>query len=209
MSSGRILPTPAWTAALRNDSWLQPAAGFVSSVGGTNFVFTFAPNPGPTRTGSISVNNQTLTVTQAGSPPVAAGALTPLSFIPVSVGYGGQPHASLWTGSAMFMLPDVSANTIWMWPPGLMRQPAAISASISAEPVRAIQRRRRRDLGDLFLVDLNNGAIEEWNAADATLQEPVQTRRPASFPSGNWRWTFPATFMLPTEPAIRLTHGRR
>jgi sugar lactone lactonase YvrE len=82
----------AWTAT-NNDSWLHISPGFQGGVGstnilnvfGTNCMFTFDANPGPTRTGSITIAGQTLTVTQAGSTYVAAGLTTLLASSPSSI----------------------------------------------------------------------------------------------------------------------------
>jgi len=70
--------TLSWTNTA-NSSWLHLTATNQSGVGSTNIIFNFDANPGATRSGSLSIAGQALTVTQAGSSYVAAGILTTLS----------------------------------------------------------------------------------------------------------------------------------
>ena len=63
-----------WTATA-NASWLHTTAG---GSGNGLATFTFDANTGATRTGTLTIAGETLTVTQAGSGYVAANALTTL-----------------------------------------------------------------------------------------------------------------------------------
>ena len=63
----------AWSATA-NDSWLHLSAANQSGTGSTNVVFTFDANTGATRSGTLTIGGQNLTVTQAGSTYVAAPA---------------------------------------------------------------------------------------------------------------------------------------
>jgi glucose/arabinose dehydrogenase len=56
----------AWTAA-SNDTWITVASGS-SGTGGGQVVFRVAPNPGPARTGTLTIAGRTFTVSQAGAP---------------------------------------------------------------------------------------------------------------------------------------------
>src|ERR1035441_5639390 len=58
--------TATWTAST-NATWLHLSAANQSGTGSTNVIFGWDPNPGPTRTGSLTVAGRTLTITQAGS----------------------------------------------------------------------------------------------------------------------------------------------
>jgi sugar lactone lactonase YvrE len=69
--------TPAWTATV-NAPWLHLSLANQSGVGSANIVFSYDANPGPIRSGTISIASQTLTVTQAGSTYVAAQGLATL-----------------------------------------------------------------------------------------------------------------------------------
>jgi hypothetical protein len=61
-----------------NGAWLHPAAVYQPNINGTNIILTYDANPGPTRTGTFFIGSggvgQTITVTQAGAPYVAAPA---------------------------------------------------------------------------------------------------------------------------------------
>jgi hypothetical protein len=69
--------TGAWTATA-NDTWLHLSTANQSGTGSTNVVFSYDANPGATRTGTLTIASQTLTVTQAGSTYVAAQPVTTL-----------------------------------------------------------------------------------------------------------------------------------
>ena len=58
-------PNLVWTASA-NATWLHLSATNQSGTGGAILLFSFDANPGPTRTGSLAIAGQTLTVTQAG-----------------------------------------------------------------------------------------------------------------------------------------------
>ena len=61
-----IPPTAAWTATA-NAAWLHLSVANQSGTGSTNVVFSFDANPGATRSGTLTIAGQTLTVTQAGA----------------------------------------------------------------------------------------------------------------------------------------------
>jgi hypothetical protein len=74
-------PGAAWTATA-NAPWLQltgangAAAGQISGTGSGNVGFRFAADPGATRSGTLTIAGQTLTVTQAGSQPTTIDPLS-------------------------------------------------------------------------------------------------------------------------------------
>src|SRR5262249_40460415 len=62
-----------------NVLWLHPTGAFLSAMGSGLATFSFDPNTGILpRTGTLSLDDQTLTVTQAGSSYNAASPLTTL-----------------------------------------------------------------------------------------------------------------------------------
>lgn len=63
--------TANWTAS-PNASWLHLLIPNESGAGSTNVVFSFDANTGPTRTGTLTVASQTLTVTQADAAYISA-----------------------------------------------------------------------------------------------------------------------------------------
>jgi DNA-binding beta-propeller fold protein YncE len=64
-------PLSPWTATA-NTSWLHLSAANQSGTNSATVVFTFDANPGPTRTGTLTIAGQTLTAIQAGATYVAA-----------------------------------------------------------------------------------------------------------------------------------------
>ena len=64
-----------WIATTTN-SWLHPVV--TSGTGSTNLAFNFDANPDSTRTGTLTLGGQTLTVTQAGVSYVTAGTVATL-----------------------------------------------------------------------------------------------------------------------------------
>ncbi len=160
-------PATPWTA-MANVSWLQVAAGFQSGSASTNFIFTFAANPGPTRTGAITINNATLTVTQAGSAYVAAGPMNRLPLIVSSSSVGNAVGITV-DGSGNVYVPDLTANVIRKWQPGNLQE-TAFSNSVPGGPYNLVA----DAAGVLFIVDEDNNALEERTAANGTFQVLVQ-----------------------------------
>ena len=72
-NSDIVTSSGPWTAAT-NFSWLHVTAS--SGSGNGLVIFTFDANPGATRTGTLTIAGQTVTVTQAGSNYVAAELAT-------------------------------------------------------------------------------------------------------------------------------------
>jgi sugar lactone lactonase YvrE len=70
--------TATWTATT-NAAWLHLSVANQSGTGSKNVVFNFDSNLGATRTGTLTIGGQTLTVTQAGSTYVPAGSVTTLA----------------------------------------------------------------------------------------------------------------------------------
>ena len=73
-----------WTAST-TDSWLHVVTA--SGAGSTNVIYSFDANPGATRTGTLTIGGQTLTLTQAGSRYTAANPL-----IRLALENGGYPQ---------------------------------------------------------------------------------------------------------------------
>ena len=104
--------TNTWTATA-NATWLHLSAANQSGSGSQNVVFSWDPNPGPTRTGTLTIAGQTLTVIQGGSKYVRApGPLTTLASglglpeglavdgagnVYIAEAGGGQPGIYEWT----------------------------------------------------------------------------------------------------------------
>ncbi len=69
--------TNTWTA-IAGATWLHLSPNFTNGIGGTNVIFSFDTNAGPTRTGTLTIQGTNVTVTQAGSNYVYANPTTEL-----------------------------------------------------------------------------------------------------------------------------------
>ena len=67
-----MIPQIATWTATANAAWLHLTLANQSGTGSTNVVFSFDANPGATRSGTLTIAGQTLTVTQ-GSPDFSLG----------------------------------------------------------------------------------------------------------------------------------------
>jgi hypothetical protein len=72
--------TGVWSAST-NASWLHLPDSLQNGTGSTNVFFGFEPNLGGTRSGTLTIAGQTVTITQAGSTYVPAGLTTLVSGI--------------------------------------------------------------------------------------------------------------------------------
>ena len=158
-------PATSWTA-LAGAAWLHVAAGSQSGTGGANVLFTFDGNPGGTRTGTITAGAAVLTVTQAGSTYTNAGTLTSLP-VTVLAGSVGTASGVAVDGSGNVYAPDFAGSLIRKWQPGNL-QTSVISNHLSAAPVVPLNV-AADSAGDLFIVDANNRALEQWSAANGHL----------------------------------------
>ena len=127
-------PAGGWTAVSNAPLWLNLASGNSLGIGSQVIVFNVAANPGATRTGTITIAGQTLTVTQASSDyvfvnrPILIGgeqvdstypagglALTPAGdlYIPVNSGqdYSGAGMKK-WTASTNSFSADLAPSSI-------------------------------------------------------------------------------------------------
>ena len=104
--------TGPWTAS-PNATWLHLSAANQSGPGSTNVVFTFDANSGATRTGTLTIAGQTVTVTQAGATYVAANPVTTL----VSSGLN-YPEGVAVDGAGNVYIADYGNNAIKEWSAG-------------------------------------------------------------------------------------------
>src|SRR5580693_3820931 len=73
-----VTPTNGGWTATSNSTWLHLNAANQRGTGSTNVIFSFDANSGGTRSGTLTIGDQTLIVTQAGSTYVSASPLTTL-----------------------------------------------------------------------------------------------------------------------------------
>jgi sugar lactone lactonase YvrE len=173
-----VITSGAWSASSNAPSWLHTSS---KGTGNGLATFTFDPNPKETRSGTLTIAGQTLTVTQAGSTYVSANPLTTL----VSSGSafsdpsgttnpdGSQfsPQGVAVDGSGNVFIADGGNGVIEQWSNG---GPSAASVAVSSGLIGpsgvAVD-----GSGNIFIADWSNSAIEEWNASTQTVSTPVSS----------------------------------
>jgi len=163
-SDGVVLAvTPAtapWTAT-PNATWLHLSAANLSGTGSTNVVFGYDSNPSATRSGTLTIAGQTLTVTQAGSTYVAAGAVTTL----VSTGLN-RPSGVAVDATGNVYIADTFHGAIKEWMPANNTVTTLVSTGLEY-PVGV----RLDGFDNVFFADfgLNINMIEEWMVANSNI----------------------------------------
>ena len=155
--------TQAWTATA-NDSWLHLSVANQSGAGSTNVVFTFDANPGATRTGTLTVAGQTLTVTQAGSTYVAANPITKLiSWVP-------GPRNMAVDGAGNIYFPDNYNNAVQKWTAANNTLAMRVSSGLTGPECVVLD-----SAGNVYIADYFGNAIRKWTAANNTVTTLVSS----------------------------------
>jgi DNA-binding beta-propeller fold protein YncE len=155
--------TQAWTATA-NASWLHLDTADQSGTGNTNVVFTFDTNPGATRTGTLTVAGQTLTVTQAGSTYVAANPITTLiSWVP-------GPRNMAVDGAGNIYFPDDYNNAVQKWTAANNTVATLVSSGLTGPECVVLD-----SAGNVYIADYWGNAIRKWTAANNTVTTLVST----------------------------------
>ncbi len=145
--------TPAiggWTATT-NATWLRLTAANQSGTGSTIVVFSFDANAGATRNGALTIGDQTLTVTQAGSTYVAAGPLSTL----VSEGLT-YPYGVAVDGAGNVYIADTGNNAIKQWTPANNTMTILVSSNLSNPLGVAVD-----GSGNVYIADSWNDEVKE------------------------------------------------
>jgi len=158
--SDLVMATGAWSAAA-NDTWLHSTASGTDNGLAT---FTVDANTGATRTGSLTVAGQTLTVTQAGSSYVAASPVTV-----VSAGLN-RPFGLAVDNAGNVYIADYANNAIKEWNAATQTVSTLVSTGLNLPRAVAVD-----NAGNVYIADSSNAALEEWVAATQTVQTLVST----------------------------------
>ena len=150
-----------WTTVV-GASWLHvPASG----VGGGNIAFSYDANPGPTRSGTITIGGQTLTVTQAGASYVLASPLTILT--DNSWGDGAPCGVALDAAGNVFYC-DTYNNAVKVWSPSNNQLTVLGSTGFNLPYALAV------DGGDnVYIADTYNNVLKEWSPATSNITTVV------------------------------------
>jgi DNA-binding beta-propeller fold protein YncE len=154
-----VLPsTGSWTAAA-NDSWLHLNASNASGTGGALVVFTFDANPGTTRTGTLTIGGQTLTVQQAGSTYAVANPL--ITLVP---GILSSPQSVAVDNLGNIYIADTGNNAIRKWTAATQTMSTLVSSGLNFPDGLAVDA-----AGNVYIGDSNNGKVKKWSADTQTV----------------------------------------
>jgi sugar lactone lactonase YvrE len=154
-----------WTVSA-NVSWLHAQAGYANGAGSTNLLFTSDANPGITRTGILTVANQTLTVTQAGSNYVGVAGGTP-AILTTNELVG--PWDTALDASGNVYIADYNGNAVREW---VKTNNAVITlvSGLSSPQGIAVD-----SLGNVYISDSYANSILEWTAANSNVTTLVSS----------------------------------
>ena len=163
-----VAASGAWSAT-SNASWLHTTS---SGTGNGLATFTFDANSGGTRSGTLTIAGQTLTVTQAGSTYVPANPLTIL----VSAGLS-DPEGVAVDGSGNVYFADEGNNAIKEWNATTGTVSTLVSSGLLDPTGVAVD-----SSGNVYISDSYHNAIKEWSATTGTVSTLVSSG--LSFPAG-------------------------
>ena len=136
-----------------------------AATGSTNVVFSYDANPGATRSGTLTIAGQTLTVTQAGSTYVIAQPLTTLVSSDLNL-----PSGVAVDGSGNVYIADTDNNTIKIWTAANNTVTTLVSSNLSQPQSVAVD-----GSGNVYIADYGNNAIKVWTAANSNVTTLVSS----------------------------------
>jgi len=153
-----VMPeTGSWTAT-PNATWLYLSSANQSGIGSTNVVFSFDANPGGTRSGTLTIGGQTLTVTQAGSTYVTAGTVTAL----VNSGLS-QPNGVAVDGAGNVYISDFNNNAVYKWTPTNNTMTSLFSGMFQPDGLAV------DSTGNVYVAVYGSGIVQKWTATNNTV----------------------------------------
>jgi uncharacterized repeat protein (TIGR01451 family) len=157
-SSVALSYAAAWTATA-NDSFLHVSSGSDSGTGSAVVVFTYDAFTGTgSRTGTLTIAGQTVTVTQAGANYIGPIGPNPLIAL-VASGLGG-PHGVAVDGFGNVYIADTFGYAIKEWSASTQQVSTLVSLGLYGPTSIAVD-----GSGNVYFPDANNQAIEEWSAS--------------------------------------------
>ena len=154
----------SWTAK-NSTGWLHESAGYQTGTTSTNVVFSFDANTGATRTGTVTIAGQTLTITQAAANYVAAAPVTTL----VSSGLN-NPQGVAADGTGNVYIADTGNNAIKVWSPTNNTVTTLVSSGLNGPEGAAVDA-----LGNVYIADTTNNAIKECFAGSHSVTTLVSS----------------------------------
>ena len=147
-----------WTAEA-NANWLHVSPGFQNGTGSTNVIFSFDDNPGSTRTGTLTIAGQTVTITQAGAAFVAANPVVTLVSSNLSI-----PSGIAVDGAGNVYIADYDNNAIKKWSPASQTLSTLVASNLNHPKYVAVD-----PAGNVYFSAPSWFGIYKWSAASNTL----------------------------------------
>lgn len=149
-------PGMVWTAAA-NVPWLHPMT--TNGTGSTNILFSFDANPGPARTGILSIAGETVTVVQAGS---TYGQVEQLGTL-LSTGLS-SPNGLAVDAAGNLYVADTANHAVKKWNLSDGSVSTLISSGLNSPRAVALDA-----LGNVYVTDTGNGLIKKWDATSGAV----------------------------------------
>ncbi len=146
--------------ATNNASWLHLSPTNQSGMGAARVTFSFDGNTGATRTGTLTIADQTLTVTQAGSNYVAA----PAPVAPLVASGLNDPWGMAVDRAGNVYFADLLNNALKEWLAASNTVISLVSTGLSFPSYPALD-----TAGNVYFSDRGNHALKEWVAASNTV----------------------------------------
>ena len=159
--------TNSWTATT-NATWLHLSTGYQSGTVSTNVIFTFDANPGATRTGTLTIAGQTVTVKQAGSTYVDANLVAILG--PSGTGTISPNDVALDGVGNVYFNDNFNPVSIKKWTATNNAFTTLVSSGLSTPRGVAMD-----SVGNLYFADSGNNTIKKWTVADSNVTTLVSS----------------------------------
>jgi sugar lactone lactonase YvrE len=152
--------TGTWTAS-PNATWLHLSVASQSGTGSTNLIFSFDANAGSTRSSTLTISGQTLTITQAGTTYVAANPFTRLATLSM---ISGIPIGLAVDGAGNVYCADSYSHTIKEWTAANNTVNILVSSGLNNPQGVAVD-----GAGNVYIADTGDNAIKEWTATSSNV----------------------------------------
>ena len=160
-----------WSAAA-NTGWLHLAVTNQSGTGSTNEIFSFDANTGATRTGTLTIAGQNLTVTQAGSTYVPAPA--PVTTL-VAAGLN-EPLGVAVDATGNVYIADYGNGAVEKWTAASNTVTTLVSSGLASPAGVAVDA-----AGNVYIAAAGNNSIQKWTASSNTLTTLISSGLAAPF----------------------------
>ena len=168
----------AWTATSNNPEWLTVAPASASGTGNAKVIFSCAANSGATRTGTITLGGQVLSVTQAGSTYVATGANSLTNLVSTTI---ANPCGVAVDNAGNVYIADYDNDVVRKWN---VATQTLTTLNTDASPLNGPQGLAVDAAGNVYIADSINNALKKWSVATNTVETINTTASPFSNPVG-------------------------